>query len=57
MLYYDRLVNHVILEQIKELRKGFVSYFKSNGIIALKKHVDVNNGLIVKKNICRRSEH
>jgi hypothetical protein len=30
----------------KKLKKGFVSYFKSNGI---KKHVDVDHGLIVKK--------
>jgi hypothetical protein len=30
------------------LRKSFVSHFKSNGIIALKKHVDENHGLIVK---------
>jgi hypothetical protein len=51
MLCYDRLVNHVILEQITKLRKGLVSYFKSNGIITLKKHVDVDNGIIVKKNI------
>ncbi len=26
-----------------------MSYFKSNDIIALKKHVDVNHGLITKK--------
>ncbi len=51
MLCYDRLVNHVILEQTTKLRKGFLSYFKSNGIITLKKHMDVDNGLIVKKNI------
>jgi hypothetical protein len=31
------------------LRKGFVSYFKKNGIIAFKKHVDENHGLIIKK--------
>jgi hypothetical protein len=28
------------------MKKGFVSYFKSNGI---KKHVDVDHGLLVKK--------
>jgi hypothetical protein len=28
------------------LRKGLVSYFKNNGIIALKKHVNVEHGLI-----------
>ncbi len=32
-----------------------MSYFKSNGIIALKKHVDVNHGSIAKKS-WRRSE-
>jgi len=51
MLCYDRLVNHVILEQTTKLRKGLVSYFKSNGIITLKNHMDVDSGLIVKKNI------
>jgi hypothetical protein len=31
------------------LRKGLVFYFKSNGIIALRKHtMDVDHGLIVK---------
>jgi hypothetical protein len=31
------------------LRKGLVFYFKSNGIIALRKHtLDVNHGLIAK---------
>jgi hypothetical protein len=29
--------------------KEIVSYSKSNGIIAFKKHVDANHGLIVKK--------
>jgi len=28
------------------LRKRLVSYFKSNGIIVLKKHVDANHNLI-----------
>jgi hypothetical protein len=35
--------------------KILVSYFKSNGIIALKKHVNVNHGSIAKKR-GRRSE-
>jgi hypothetical protein len=34
------------MEQRRKLRKGFVSYFKSNGIVAL--HVDGNHVLIVK---------
>ncbi len=37
------------MEQRRKLRKGFVSYFKSNGIISLEKHVDEKHGLIVKK--------
>jgi hypothetical protein len=36
------------MEQRRKLRKSFVSYFKSNGIIALEKHVDENHRLIVK---------
>jgi hypothetical protein len=31
------------------LKKAFRSYFKKNGIIILKKHVDANHGLIAKK--------
>jgi hypothetical protein len=30
-------------------KKSLVSYFKNNGITTLKKHVDVDHGLIVKK--------
>jgi hypothetical protein len=37
------------MEQRRKLKKGFVSYFKSNGIVALKKYVDENHELIVKK--------
>jgi hypothetical protein len=48
ILCYNRLVGHAILEQKIKLKKGFVSYFKSNGIITLTKYVDVNHGLIVK---------
>jgi hypothetical protein len=32
-----------------KIKKGFVSYFKNNGIIVLKKHMDANHGIIVKK--------
>lgn len=32
------------------MKKGLVSYFKSNDIIALKKHANVDHGLITKKN-------
>jgi hypothetical protein len=31
------------------LNKGLVSYFKKNGIITLKNHVDVNHVLIAKQ--------
>jgi hypothetical protein len=48
ILCYSRLVGHVILEQKKKLKKGLVSYFKSNGIITLTNYVDANHGLIVK---------
>jgi hypothetical protein len=45
---YSRLISHAILKQKTKLKKGFVSYFKSNGIITLTKYVDANHGLIVK---------
>ncbi len=32
-----------------KVKKGLVSYFKNNRIIVLKKHMDANHGLIVKK--------
>jgi hypothetical protein len=37
------------LNKRKRLKKAFRSYFKNNGIIVLKKHVDANHGLIAKK--------
>jgi len=49
MFYYSKLMGHTILEPKTKLRKGCISYFKNNGIFALKKHVDANHGLIVKK--------
>jgi hypothetical protein len=39
MFYYSRLISHTIFEQKTKLRKGCISYFKSNG----------NHGPIVKK--------
>jgi hypothetical protein len=39
MFYYSKLISHTIFEQKTKLRKGCISYFKSNG----------NHGLIVKK--------
>jgi hypothetical protein len=32
-----------------QARKGLISYYKTNGITSLKKHVDVNHFLIYKK--------
>ncbi len=49
MLHYSKLVGHAILEPRTKLKKTLVSYFKSNGITTLKKHMDVDHGLIVKK--------
>jgi hypothetical protein len=49
MLCYNKTIGHAILEQITKLRKGFVSYFKTNGIIVFKTRVDADYGLIVKK--------
>ncbi len=46
MVCYNSLVS--FFYQRTRLRKGLVFYFKSNGIIKLKKHVDANHGLIVK---------
>jgi hypothetical protein len=37
------------LKQRTRLKKGLVSYLKSNGMIALRKHVDANHGQIGKK--------
>jgi hypothetical protein len=48
ILCYGRLVGHAILEPKRKLKKSLVSYFKSNGITTLKKHVDANHKLIVK---------
>jgi len=31
------------------LKKGLISYFKDNDVTTLKKHVDVDHGLIIKK--------
>ncbi len=38
--------NHVVWNKVKT---SLISYFKNNGIIVLKKHMDANHGLIVKK--------
>jgi hypothetical protein len=48
MLCYEKLISFAILKWRARLRKGLVSYFKSNGIIVLKKHVDANHNLIAR---------
>jgi hypothetical protein len=32
-----------------KLKKGLISYYKTNGILALKKHMDVKHNLFTKK--------
>ncbi len=44
---YNILIGHAILDQKTRLKKGFVSYFKNNGINILK-IVDANHGEIAK---------
>ncbi len=34
---------------ITKLRKGLISYYKTNGILTLKKHVDAKHNLLAKK--------
>jgi hypothetical protein len=46
---YNRLIGHAILEQRTRLKKGLISYLKSNGMIVLRKYVDANHGQIGKK--------
>ncbi len=46
---YNKLLGHVILEQKTRLKKNLVLYFRSNGLITLKKNVIVSHGLITKK--------
>jgi hypothetical protein len=40
---------YLIFNQITRLRKGLLSYFKSNGMTIFKKHVNANHELIAKK--------
>jgi hypothetical protein len=49
MLCYSKLIGYAILEPRTKLRKNLVSYFKNNGITTLKRHMNVDHGLIVKK--------
>jgi hypothetical protein len=47
ILCYDNVIN-IPNPKIKE-RKGSIIYYKTYGITALKKHVDANHSIIVKK--------
>jgi hypothetical protein len=47
-LYYSKPIGHEVLKQRRRLRKGLLSYFNNNGIINVKKQVDVNHGQILK---------
>ncbi len=50
IVYCISLVGFMIINQWTRVMKGLVSYFKSSGIITtLKKHVNVEHGLIAKK--------
>jgi hypothetical protein len=40
---------HVLYNPRTKLRKGLISYYKTNGISTLKKHVDVEHNLLAKK--------
>jgi hypothetical protein len=48
MLCYEKLISFTILKWRARSRKGLVSYFKNNGTIVLKKHVDANHNLIAR---------
>jgi hypothetical protein len=47
VICYNNLVFFVVFNHRRRLRKGLVFYFKSNGIIVLRKHVNENHGLII----------
>ncbi len=42
-------VNFVPFNPRKKERKGIITYYKKNGIIALKKHVDANHVMLAKR--------
>ncbi len=48
MLCYEKLVSLAILGQRTKWKKRLVSYFKSNGITTLKKHLNGNHFLIAR---------
>jgi hypothetical protein len=42
-------MTHVLYKPRTKLGKGLISYYKTNGISTLKKHVDLEHNLFVKK--------
>jgi hypothetical protein len=48
ILCCSKPIGHEVLKQRKRLKKGFFSYFNNNGIIDVKKQVDVDHGQILK---------
>jgi hypothetical protein len=46
---YSVPIAPIVLNQLTRLKKGLISYLKDNNVTTLKKHVDVNHGLIAKK--------
>jgi hypothetical protein len=48
VVYYNKPMFFTIFNQRTRLKKGLVFNFKSNCIIALRKHVNVNHGSIAK---------
>jgi hypothetical protein len=48
-LHYEKPISSAILGQRTKFMKGFVSYFKNNGITTLKKHIDGYHYLIARK--------
>jgi hypothetical protein len=49
MIFHLCYKKHVLYNPRKKLTKGLISYYKTNGILALKKHVDVKHSLLAKK--------
>ncbi len=49
IVYYNEATNISILTQQTRCWKGLVIYFKSNNIIAMKKHVDVEHLTLLHK--------
>jgi hypothetical protein len=49
ILCYEKPISPTILGQKTKFKKRFISYFKNNGIIALKKHINGDHYLIARK--------